>query len=154
MNKTDRTRLLFTTSLAQTSRAYKSLADRLASDYGLSQATALPAVMIGRHGNRIRPGELADMLRLDPSSIVRIIDQLVESGIVNRTEDPVDRRARVLSLTSSGKETISRVEQTLMVLRNNLLEHVPLADLETCLRVLGTLNQAVRDYEQEAAGKI
>lgn len=147
MNENDRIRMLFTTSLSQTSRAYTSVANKIAATYGLSQATAWPAVMIGRMGNHVRPGELAETLGLDPSSLVRIIDQLVNAGIVERLEDPQDRRAKILNLTEAGKKIIAQVEKALISFRGELLKDVPVSDIQTCVRVLGALRAAVKSHE-------
>lgn len=141
----DRTRMLFTTSLSQTSRAYASVANKIAATYGLSQATAWPAVMIGRMGNHVRPGELAENIGLDPSSLVRVIDQLVQAGIVKRLEDPQDRRAKILHLTEEGKKIITQVEKALIAFRTELLKDVPVEDIRTCVRILGALRTAVRE---------
>lgn len=147
MNDDDRTRMLFTTSLAQTARAYNSFANKIAATYGLSQATAWPAIMIGRMGNNVRPGELAETLGLDPSSLVRVIDQLVNAGVVERLEDSQDRRAKILNLTGEGEKIISQVETALISFRGKLLKDVPISDVQACVRVLGTLRSSVRDHE-------
>jgi len=147
MNDNDRIRMLFTTSLAQTSRAYNSVANKIASTYGLSQATAWPAIMIGRMGNHVRPGELAETVGLDPSSLVRIIDQLVSAGVVERLEDPQDRRAKILSLTKEGKKIIAQVEKALISFRGELLNGVSISDIQACVRVLGALRSTVKNYE-------
>jgi len=139
--------MLFTTSLAQTSRAYNSVANKIASTYGLSQATAWPAIMIGRMGNHVRPGELAETVGLDPSSLVRIIDQLVSAGVVERLEDPQDRRAKILSLTKEGKKIIAQVEKALISFRGELLNGVSISDIQACVRVLGALRSTVKNYE-------
>ncbi len=147
MKDNDRTRMLFTASLSQTARAYTSVANKIAAAYGLSQATAWPAVMIGRMGNRVRPGELAETLGLDPSSLVRIVDQLVAAGIVERLEDPQDRRAKILNLTEEGQKIIAQVEKALIAFRGKLLKDLPIADIQTCVRVLGELRSAVKNHE-------
>ncbi|MDR0934288.1 MAG: MarR family transcriptional regulator [Burkholderiaceae bacterium] len=147
MQDHDRIRMLFTTSLSQSARAYSSVANKLAANYGLSQATAWPAVMISRMGNHVRPGELAETLGLDPSSLVRIIDQLVNAQIVERLEDPQDRRAKILNLTKEGEKIIAQVEHALINFRGKLLKDVPIADIQTCVRVLGALRSAVKNHE-------
>ncbi len=147
MKDNDQIRMLFTTSLSQTSRAYASVANKIAATYGLSQATAWPAIMIARIGNRVRPGALAETLGLDPSSLVRIIDQLVSAGIVERLEDPRDRRAKILSLTKTGKRVIAQVERELISFRGELLKDVPISDIQTCVRVLGAFRSSVKSQE-------
>src|ERR1700754_3837417 len=96
------TRMAFGASLAVVSRGYKAAADKAVGHIGLSQAMAWPLVMIGRLGNGIRPGVLADVLAVEGASLVRQLDQRAEAGLVERREDPVDRRAKTLHLTPAG----------------------------------------------------
>jgi len=46
---------------------------------------------------------------LTPGSISVAVDRLVERGLVSRVESPEDRRVRIVSLTSKGKELIAPV---------------------------------------------
>ena len=86
MENPDQLFMRFTNALTRVARAYKTSADKVASRYGLSQATAWPAVMIDQMGDRVRPGEVADALGLDPSSVVRVIDQLIAARLLIREE--------------------------------------------------------------------
>ncbi len=53
----------------------------------------------------VRPSqrELADFLRLDPSQIVVLVDDLERRGLVERLPDPDDRRAKVVVATPAGE---------------------------------------------------
>ena len=46
---------------------------------------------------------VAQRLRCNASSLTFISDRLVKLGYINRTEDPTNRRFRVLSLTPTGR---------------------------------------------------
>jgi MarR family 2-MHQ and catechol resistance regulon transcriptional repressor len=46
---------------------------------------------------------------LTPGSISVAIDRLLDRGLVSRVESPRDRRVRIVSLTSKGKELIAPV---------------------------------------------
>ena len=46
---------------------------------------------------------------LTPGSISTAVDRLVARGLVSRVESPEDRRVRVVSLTSKGKELMTPV---------------------------------------------
>src|SRR5947208_10470623 len=46
---------------------------------------------------------------LTPGSISVAIDRLLDRGLVSRVESPEDRRVRIVSLTSKGKELITPV---------------------------------------------
>src|SRR6195952_1984774 len=103
-------RMTFGSALPVISRAYKAAADKAVGHIGLSQAMAWPLVMIGRQGNGVRPGVLADVLAIEGASLVRQLDQLVDAGLVERREDAVDRRAKTLHLTSAGTRARARIE--------------------------------------------
>lgn len=55
-------------------------------------------------------GELTDMAAVTPSSITNRVDRMVAEGLVERSPDPVDARARRIRLTSAGR---ARVEALL-----------------------------------------
>jgi len=53
--------------------------------------------------------DLAARCALDPSTVSRTVATLVRSGLVQRTADPSDGRASVLSLTAVGHRTLTDV---------------------------------------------
>src|ERR1700712_4816242 len=133
-------RMAFGGTLPALSRAYQAAADKAVGHIGLSQAMAWPLVMIGRLGNGIRPGVLADVLSIEGASLVRQLDQLVDAGLVERREDAVDRRAKTLHLTSAGTRARARIEASLDTMRSELFEGASDADLAGCLRVFAALD--------------
>jgi MarR family transcriptional regulator for hemolysin len=140
----DQTYIHLATALAQASRAYRAGADKVAASYGLSEATGLPVLLIGRLGEQgVRPGVLADALGLEPSSLVRVVDQLIAASLLSRQDDPHDRRAKILSLTDEGKKIASLMECALIPFRKQVFGAFDPADVEACLRVLAGLPQAV-----------
>jgi MarR family transcriptional regulator for hemolysin len=140
MTLPDQTLSSLTAALTYASRAYRAAADKVAADYGLSQATGLPVLVISRAGaDGIRPGMLAEMLSLEPSSLVRIVDHLIHSGLLARHEDPQDRRAKILRLTEEGQKTAALMDQALTPFRRRLFGEFAPADIEACLRVLSGL---------------
>jgi MarR family transcriptional regulator for hemolysin len=144
MDAFDQTLIQLTAALTQASRAYKSMADKVASQYSLSQATALPVLILSRlEQDGVRPGVLADALGLEPSSLVRVIDLLIESGLIERRDDPQDRRAKILQLTVDGKTRAAQMEEALRPFRRNVFAGVDPADIDACLRVLATIQARI-----------
>jgi MarR family transcriptional regulator for hemolysin len=144
MHLTDQTLSSLTAALTHASRAYRGAADKVASDFGLSQATGLPVLVISRFGDAgVRPGILAETLSLEASSLVRIVDHLIESGLVARHEDPQDRRAKILRLTDEGLKTAALMDQALTPFRRKLFGAFDPADVEATLRVLSGLPTAI-----------
>lgn len=52
--------------------------------------------------------ELADLLQMDRSDLVRLLDVMEGEGTVQRRPDPTDRRRYALSITPGGVRTLER----------------------------------------------
>jgi MarR family transcriptional regulator for hemolysin len=152
MDPFDHTLMQLAATLAVTARSYKAAADKVAADYGLSQATGLPVMLIGRLGSGVRPGVLAEAMGVEAPSVVRLVDHLIESGLIERREDPLDRRAKILELTDEGKKTAELMERALVPFRRELFSRFEPADVEACLRVLRGLQAATATRSEDAAG--
>lgn len=140
---TDSQLMATTANLIVLSRAYRGAADKALADYGLSQATAWPVILTGRLGDGVRQGALAEALGVEGPSLVRVLDQLVAAGLMERREDTHDRRAKTLHLTEAGNALRKQVEDVLVELRRRLFDGVSEADLQACLRVFDTLKTAL-----------
>ncbi|MGZ5199111.1 MAG: MarR family winged helix-turn-helix transcriptional regulator [Telluria sp.] len=149
----DQTLMTLASSLGPVSRAYRAAVDKVAAEYGLSQATGLPVLLLGRLGGGVRCGVLAESLGVEAPSLVRVTDHLIEGGLVERREDALDRRARTLHLTDEGKRRAAQMEVALVPFRRQLFEGIPQADVETCLRVLHRLSGAVAVFNQASGRK-
>jgi DNA-binding MarR family transcriptional regulator len=55
-----------------------------------------------------RPGQLARLLRLAPSSVATLVQGLRRAGLVSRTDGQGDRRTASLLLTPDGTATVAR----------------------------------------------
>lgn len=146
MQKFDRTLMGLTMALTQVSRSYVSVANIVAGGFHLSHATAWPLLMISRLGDGVRPGVVADALGLEAPSLVRVIEQLVESGLVERRDDTSDRRAKTLHLTATGAECARQLEDALMPFRRTLFEKIDRADIDACVRTLEKLSTAIAAF--------
>lgn len=60
----------------------------------------------------VRPGVLADHLRIAARSVTDVADSLEERGYVSRGPDPDDRRATVLRLTPSGRKVRTAIDDS------------------------------------------
>lgn len=65
-------------------------------------------VEIGVRGN-LQARELVDLLRLEKSSVSRLLRKLVDAGELVVHLDPLDGRSKSLSLTSKGQKTLARI---------------------------------------------
>ncbi|MEA2406403.1 MAG: hypothetical protein QOE69_522 [Thermoleophilaceae bacterium] len=70
----------------------------------LAQYHLLEPLAEGPRTNR----ELAELAGISPPTATRMVDGLLERGLLSRHEDPSDRRAVVISLTDSGRASLRR----------------------------------------------
>lgn len=63
----------------------------------------------------------ADRLEIEPITLCRMVDRMEESGLVERQQDPTDRRARRLHLTSRSRSEIDGIERALDGLSETML---------------------------------
>ena len=124
------------------SRHWRKVCQTTLVNFGISEACAVPLLMIGRIGEGVRQVTVAQAAGMESPSLVRLLDQLCQAGYVCRTEDPHDRRAKCLSLTDSGRVLVQAVEVELVRLRREVLQGIDIADLEAALRVIRAFESA------------
>jgi DNA-binding MarR family transcriptional regulator len=56
---------------------------------------------------------IGDALRIDRTTMVALVDDLEQRGLVRRERNPADRRAYVIRLTSEGADLQRRAEESL-----------------------------------------
>lgn len=57
--------------------------------------------------------ELASFLRLDPSQVVSLVDDLESQGLAVRTTVPDDRRTKAVEATALGRERVAEAREAL-----------------------------------------
>ncbi|OZI19149.1 MarR family transcriptional regulator [Bordetella genomosp. 9] len=144
---TDACLAAMTSHLLTLHRAYRAAADKALADYGLSQATAWPVIWLGRLGDGVRQGVLAEAMGVEGPSVVRLVDQLESAGLLERHEDPLDRRAKTLHMTPAGEALRARVEEMLVHLRRQVFRGVDAADAEACVRVFESIKTSLMHIE-------
>ncbi|MGE8065444.1 MarR family winged helix-turn-helix transcriptional regulator [Pseudomonas sp. NPDC089569] len=128
-----------TSTMVVAARHWRKVCQTTLVNYGISEACAVPLLMIGRLGEGVRQVTVAQASGMESPSLVRLLDQLCKGGYVRRTEDANDRRAKCLSLTETGRALVQKVEIELVRLRMEALEGIDQRDMEAALRVLQAL---------------
>lgn len=83
---------------------------RVAADLGLTP----PQMGVLKNLDDPSPmGRLASELHCDASNVTWMTDRLSERGLVERTQDPLDRRIKRLVLTDAGRKLRTDVESRL-----------------------------------------
>lgn len=125
-------------------RRWRAAADRAMAGFGLSNSTAWVLLHVGRLGETVKQNELAAAIDITEASLVRLIDQLEQTGFAERQVDAADRRARHVVLTGEGRALVDRLEHALRAIRSELLTGIDDADLVAANRVLSAVDERER----------
>ncbi len=120
-------------------RLYRREMDSVFRPHGLTDATAFPLRHLARTGRPVVQARLAEELAVEGPTLVRILDQLADAGLVERIPDKSDRRARLIQLTAQGKQLNAALEPALRAMRARLFAGATQAEVEKALRVLDHL---------------
>ncbi|MDT0528183.1 MarR family transcriptional regulator [Micromonospora sp. DSM 115977] len=116
---------------------------RQARPVGDLTVTQLSALTSLRLAGALTPRELADVERVQPPTMTRIVAKLEERGLVQRTPHPTDGRQVILAATEGGRAVLDQFERV----RDEWLAR-RLADLTEAERE--TLRQAAEILQQLA----
>src|ERR1700759_37129 len=125
----------FVTQLIESSRLLRNYVDHRAKSRGTTRAQWIVLFRL-REQEGLPQVDLADVLELQPISLVRLLDRLVEHGLVERRSDPRDRRANRLFLTASGRQLADDLDSLRDAIATDVLQDIPVAAIESSLETL------------------
>ncbi|HEX3539098.1 MAG TPA: MarR family transcriptional regulator [Acidimicrobiales bacterium] len=119
----------------------------ITNDVSLPQYRIL--VVIGRHGPQTM-SVLAERLGLDPSTLTRSCDRLVEKKLIRRTTDENDRRIVVVDLTARSRRLIDQVTRRRIAEIDRILGRMTPAARRRLAVALGELAAAAEGFADAA----
>src|ERR671921_159793 len=81
---------------------------RPVGDLTFSQLSALTSLQLA---GALTPRELADVERVQPPTMTKIVGKLEERGLVARSPHPTDRRQVILAATEQGRAVYAQFEK-------------------------------------------
>ena len=94
--------------LSDVARTMRTYIDQRAREHGMTRAQWIVLARLERQEGMTQ-AEMAEILEIQPISLVRLVDRLCEHGLVERRPHPRDRRANRLYLTDKGRATFQRL---------------------------------------------
>jgi DNA-binding MarR family transcriptional regulator len=91
--------------------------------------------------------QLAEVFRLDPSTVNRQVNALLRAGLVERAPDPEGAVARLLRPTPAGLELLHRDRHILQEQVGRVLADWSHADVDELHRMLEKLNASIETLE-------
>ena len=131
-----------------TARAWRTRLDQRLRPLGLSQGKWRTLLHLSIGGDKLTQKELADRMGVEEPTMAGLLNRLEGDGWIKRQESPNDRRCKIVHLQRRSKAVLEQIFRTAYELRDELLEDISPADLETCISVL----TQIRDKAEKAEG--
>jgi MarR family transcriptional regulator for hemolysin len=129
--------------LVESSRLLRNHIDQRAKGRGTTRAQWIVLFRL-RQQEGLSQVDLADVLELQPISLVRLLDRLVEQGLLERRHDPRDRRANRLFLTASGRRLVDDLDSLRDAIATDVLQDIPANAIETSLETLKDIKERIK----------
>lgn len=91
--------------------------------------------------------ELAELMRIEPSTLVRHLDKLQEAGLVERRPDEHDRRVMRVVVTPSGRRRLAKLHDVVQDLDRELRGVLTSREADVLSRALPRLTAYFTDQE-------
>jgi MarR family transcriptional regulator, transcriptional regulator for hemolysin len=129
--------------LVESSRLLRNYIDHRAKERGTTRAQWIVLFRL-REQEGLSQVDLADVLELQPISLVRLLDRLVEQGLLERRHDPKDRRANRLYLTARGRQLVDDLDSLGSAIVTDVLRDVPDEAIKTSLVTLRDIKDRIK----------
>ena len=126
--------------LVETSRLLRTHVEQRARQHGTTRAQWGVMSRLRRQEG-LKQAALAEQMDLQPISLARLLDRLQSQNLIERREDPSDRRAYRLFLTPEGRALVDDLDSVRTEIAQDVLGET---DEEAILSALGTL-AAIRE---------
>jgi MarR family transcriptional regulator for hemolysin len=140
----------FIVQLIESSRLLRNYIDQRAKRRGTTRAQWIVLFRL-RQQEGLSQVDLAEVLELQPISLVRLLDRLVEHGLLERRSDPKDRRANRLFLTASGRQLVDELDSLRDAIATDVLQDVPVSAIETSLKTLRDIKERIKGAAEQPA---
>jgi DNA-binding MarR family transcriptional regulator len=93
--------------------------------------------------------DLSERFDITSAAASQLVDKLVQSGLIQREEDPADRRAKLLNLTGKGRELIQQDVEKRYRWVNQLAGKLTAEERDKVAEALDIMIRAAQELEKE-----
>jgi MarR family transcriptional regulator, lower aerobic nicotinate degradation pathway regulator len=109
-----------TVLIARVARVVRQRFEQVLNPIGLRQRHVVALSYLRGYGPTPQQ-KLADRLRMDPSSMVCLLNELEEEELVIRNRDRTDRRRAIVELSAHGERALQKVDRALEIVEDEVL---------------------------------
>jgi DNA-binding MarR family transcriptional regulator len=116
-----------------------------------AEFSALLLLLPLRHHGPMRVTDLAEIKRVDPSTVSRQAAQLVKAGLARREADPIDGRASRLAVTATGLAACEHIHDARNALLGRVLAEWPADRVDLFTDLFAQFNSSVEALLRDSA---
>lgn len=128
-------------------RRWRRALDTRLAESGLSDATWAPLIHLQETGGGVSQKELAALVGIDGSSLVRLLDILCRQDLAERRIDERDSRARLIYLTAKGEERVAEIRRELAKGEEEMLADISDGEIAEMLLHFDKIEQRLSDIQ-------
>ncbi|HEY0420888.1 MAG TPA: MarR family transcriptional regulator, partial [Acetobacteraceae bacterium] len=125
-------------------------ADRRARAHGMTRAQWVILIRLDRQPG-LSQKELAEILEVEPITVARLIDRLEERGMVERRDDPADRRIWRLHLLPPARPVLTDMARERADMLRTAMGGIDADRLQTAMDVLSEIKSNITAERNEPA---
>ena len=122
--------------------------DARVSPYDVTPVQTHVLLYLQQHGGQVPQHELADYLRVKPSTANGVLDRMEEKGLVRRSVSGRDARRRLISLTEKGREQQALFQESFLDTERAMVQGFTPEEREL---LLGLLDRVIENMKEDQA---
>jgi MarR family transcriptional regulator for hemolysin len=126
------------------SRMRRTAFDQLMKPLGVTRAQWWVLAHLSRNDGMTQR-QLADALDVGKASVGTFLEKLEASGLIERRDDPIDKRAKRVYMARAGHQLLKRMTQEENVFNERILRDLSPHDRETMIRTLTFIKRALSE---------
>ena len=136
--------------LVETSRLLRTYVEQRARQHGTTRAQWGVMSRLRRQEG-LNQAALAEQMDLQPISLARLLDRLQNQNLIERREDPADRRAYRLYLTPEGRALVDDLDAVRTDIAHEVLGDVDEISILSALDTLSAIRDQTRTRTEDKA---
>ena len=134
-------------ALGWAAKLTKANMDARVSRYDVTPAQTHVLLYLQQHGGRVPQHELAEFLRVKPSTVNGVLDRMEEKGLVRRSVSGSDARRRLITLTEKGAEQQALLQRSFLDVEEAMVRGFSPEEREA---LLAFLNRVIQNLKEDS----
>ena len=132
--------------LVETSRLLRAVVEHRLRPHGMTRAQFATLSRLDRQDG-LSQNEVAEALEVQPIAMVRLVDQLSAEGLVERRNDPADRRVNRLHITAAGRKRVLELDSFKQAMGEELFAGFAEAEIHHLLEAFDGLHANLKTMQ-------